>query len=242
MIDDEYLDGRAFGFQLEAELLLQRRKYRRTVRIDGRQRHTRRQRALRHSVWREREIDIEISFEPGAIENMPLCHLREHLRQLCEGYSARQYLIGSQAYAAERPLSRWWSRRWRSGTSVTATATAHGRAIGRRRPETGAELPVASRNHQRVNGHLTRFAMRPKLEPIFEQILEHEIQRPGRTSRRSTLNFAFGLRHDVEACRLDPVRRPEQLRALQAICLTNDLPQRSRRRETAAGLDSEHHA
>src|SRR5688500_20337653 len=58
--DDEYVDRPALRIELETELLLQRRKERRTVGVDRRQLDSRRRRTRRQLIWRRGPLQIDI--------------------------------------------------------------------------------------------------------------------------------------------------------------------------------------
>ena len=96
-----------------------------------------------------------------------------------------------------------------------APTASHRGAVDRRGAEAVAELLVVAREHQRVDRHLARLSMRAKLESIFEQILQHEIQRANRRPRAGPGDIFFGLGDDVVPGGLGPVGSADNLGSLQ---------------------------
>jgi len=78
------------------------------------------------------------------------------------------------------------------------------------------ELPVGTREHERVDGALALFDMRAELEPIHQQRLQHLAPRRVGVDRRRRGD-------DVPAVVVDPVRTADDFDVRASECGANDL-------------------
>ena len=118
-------------------------------------------------------------------------------------------------------------------------AASHRRAINRRRLDLLPEAPVASRQHQLVDGHLLGFAPHLQLETIGEQVLHHQLHRTGLAGPRGR-EIALGLGRHVEPVRVQPARSAFDLEWLHVVGEANQLTRRHvLRGEAAARLEPE---
>ena len=69
MIDDQHVHWRTLGVELQSELFLQRREYRRSVRIDSRKSWYA---AAWNVVGRESQRHVVLTLEAGAIDDQPI--------------------------------------------------------------------------------------------------------------------------------------------------------------------------